>query len=46
MNNNNEIKKGGGVCLYVDKNIKTKTLHLSELNASNPKIESQWLELC
>ena len=43
---NNEIKKGGGICLYVDMNLKTKSMHLKELNISNPNIECQWLEIC
>ena len=46
MNTNQEVKKGGGICLYVDKNIKTKTLHLQNLNRSSAIIECQWLELC
>ena len=46
LNVNNEIKKGGGICLYVDNNSKTKSHHLKDLNTSSPNIECQWLEIC
>ena len=46
VNVNNEIKKGGGICLYVDKNIKTKSIHLNDANVSSCNIECQWIELC
>ena len=46
LNINNEIKKGGGLCLYINKDIKTKTLHLKDMNISCRDIESQWVELC
>ena len=46
VNVHNEIKKGGGVCLYISNEITTKSLHLNDLNVSLVDIGCQWIEIC
>ena len=36
LNKNNEIKKGGGICLYIDNSIKTKSMHLPDMSRYIP----------
>ena len=45
LTNSNNIKKGGGVCLYIKNNLNANSTHLTDFFASNDDIECQWIEL-
>ena len=45
-NNQNHIKKGGGVCLYIREEIDVKLSTVEHLSNSSQNIECQWVELC
>ena len=45
LNVQNNIKKGGGVCLYVKKSLNVTNTHLERLCTSNTDIECQWIEI-
>ena len=40
---NGNLKKGGGVCMYIKKSIQTSDINLRHLNMSSVDIEIQWV---
>ena len=44
-NNINNIKKGGGLCMYIKQNIEFTNSDICELNCSSKDIEIQWMTL-
>ena len=44
-NNINDIKKGGGLCMYIKQNIEFTNSDICELNCSSKDIEIQWMTL-
>ena len=46
LKEDNTIKKGGGVCLYIKDSINTSLFELEDRNISTPHVECQWIELC
>ena len=42
---NGNVKKGGGLCMYINKNINFSDTNLSELNLSSVDIEIQWITI-
>ena len=44
-NNSNVIKKGGGVGLYVNKNLHSSDINFKRFNCSNKYIECQWVSM-
>ena len=43
--NTNYIKKGGGICMYINKNLKYTTHVLDKFNISCRDVECQWVKL-
>ena len=42
---NNNIKKGGGLCMYINQNIEFSNSDICKLNCSSKDIEIQWMVL-
>ena len=42
---NNNIKKGGGLCMYINQKIEFTNSDISKLNYSSKDIEIQWMEI-
>ena len=46
LDDKDNIKKGGGIALYVKESIRTKSVHIDLFNQSSGVVECQWIELC